>query len=204
MPGAFTTAMRALDAFNGAGILTYLNVCLQRDLVRGDGLYEMLDLARAMGVGAIQLLDPKPCGRYAGMNPSDLLTEVDRAMVMRFFKKTNQEDAYSGYPAVVYPTYFERAENFGCMMGGISQLAIDSSGNVNPCVFVPVSFGNIAREPIDEILKRMRSSMNGPVYKDCAANLLAPAIARERESGCGPFVPFDNVRAEWEGLIRAR
>ena len=68
--GAFDDAVRALRLFGDAGILTYVNACVTKDLARSDGLWRFYDLLHTLGVGALQLLEPKPCGGYAARRRS--------------------------------------------------------------------------------------------------------------------------------------
>lgn len=197
-PGAFANAVQALQAFSDAGVFTYTNLCLTREVIIDDGLYRYLDLARKLRVGVVHLLEPKPCGRYGSRAPADLLSEGDRDQVLGFFKEVNQAKRYAGHPPVAYHAHFERPENYGCQMGGVGHLSIDSQGDVNPCVFVPVSFGNIMREDLGVILDRMRAANPGPRYRECPAVSLSPAIAFHRQQTGRPVVRFGEVQSEWD------
>ncbi len=200
-PGAFADAVRALEAFSDACVFTYTNVCLTRELLADGGLYKYLDLARDLRVGVVQLLEPKPCGRYALRDPSELLAEEDRGKVRAFFRAVNGSRRFAGYPPVAYPALFERPENFGCLMGGLAHLAIDSRGEVCPCIFVPVSFGNILREDLDAIVARMRTVNARARYRECPAVVLGGAIGLHRTRTGRPVVHYDEFRTEWERLL---
>jgi len=58
-------------------------------------------------------------------------------------------------------------------MGGHAHFAIDGEGNVVPCVFLPVSFGNIRSEDVSAIYGRMRAAIPRPSHAGCAAALMA-------------------------------
>jgi MoaA/NifB/PqqE/SkfB family radical SAM enzyme len=101
-----------------------------------------------------------------------------------------------GYPAVYLPAYTESPQNLGCMMGGLSHLHIDSRGNVEPCVFVPVSFGNITDTSFTDIYRRMREAIPRPLHGRCPALQLADRVGFSPKSGTLPL-EFESVRAEW-------
>jgi MoaA/NifB/PqqE/SkfB family radical SAM enzyme len=178
--GAGAQALRALDALRDAGIFTYLNVCLTRGLVRGGRLPDLLELARRVGVGIVRLLEPRPVGGYAGRAMSDLFDSADRAAVVDFLKRANVEQRYAHHPLVAYPAYDEAPERLGCLMGGLGHLYIDSFGNVTPCVFVPLPFGNVQREPLGEIVARMRAAVPRPPRSECPAIRIAELLAERR------------------------
>jgi len=195
-PGAFANAVRALRMFGDAGILTFVNTCLTKDLVRGDGLQRFHDLLYTLGVGAVQLLEPKPCGGYGGRKVHTWFGAEERRATRAFFESTHRARVRRGYPAVYLPAYTEAPENLGCMMGGLSHLHIDSRGNVEPCVFVPISFGNITDTSFTDIYRRMREAIPRPLHGRCPALQLADRVGFGPKSGALPLA-FESVRAEW-------
>jgi MoaA/NifB/PqqE/SkfB family radical SAM enzyme len=198
--GAFDDAIRAIRLFGDVGILTYVNVCITKDLVRSDGLWRFYELLHGLGIGAIQLLEPKPCGGYAARQIDTLYGTQERRATMAFFEATHRWRKVRGYPAVYFPAYMEAPENLGCMMGGLSHLHIDSRGNVEPCVFLPVSFGNINNASFSDIYRRMRRAVPRPLHRRCPALELGERVGFSPETGNGLPVPFESVRAEWRRL----
>jgi MoaA/NifB/PqqE/SkfB family radical SAM enzyme len=198
--GAFDDAIRAIRMFGDAGILTYVNVCITKDLVRSDGLWRFYDLLNSLGVGAIQLLEPKPCGGYAARQINTLYGTQERRETMAFFEATHRSRHFDGYPAVYFPAFMEAPVNLGCMMGGLSHLHIDSRGNVEPCVFLPVSFGNINKASFSDIYRRMRKAVPRPLHRRCPALQLGERMGFSPEAGNELPVPFESVRAEWRRM----
>ncbi len=198
--GAFDDAIRAIRLFGDVGILTYVNVCITKDLVRSDGLWRFYELLHGLGIGAIQLLEPKPCGGYAARQIDTLYGTQERRATMAFFEATHRWRKVRGYPAVYFPAYMEAPENLGCMMGGLSHLHIDSRGNVEPCVFLPVSFGNINNASFSDIYRRMRRAVPRPLHRRCPALELGERVGFSPETGNELPVPFESVRAEWRRL----
>ena len=201
VPGAFETAIHACRIFLNAGIFTYLNTCLSPALVRSGGLYRLLELAGSLGVGIVRLLEPRPCGGYIDFEDRELFSEMDRQTTAAFHEAANTGIEYRNLPLVSYEAYIEHPERMGCRMGGLSHLAIDTLGNVLPCVFLPVSFGNIQEETFKTINKRMRAAVPQPVRKTCPAISLAPLIQEKSKILGGMPVPIDELRAEWQALF---
>jgi hypothetical protein len=72
---------------------------------------------------------------------------------------------------------------FGCTAGAIDRLYVGAGGEVQPCEFLNLSFGNVGEEPLDDILRRMRSHFQQPC-EDWLCCTQAAAIAQlVREHG---------------------
>ncbi len=61
----------------------------------------------------------------------------------------------SGRMTVNYLGHFEGPDHFGCN-AGTKMIYIDAFGEVSPCVFAPMSFGNVRERPLAEIWSDMR------------------------------------------------
>jgi MoaA/NifB/PqqE/SkfB family radical SAM enzyme len=200
-PGAFREAREALSAFSEAGLFTYLNTCLSKDLIRSDGLPKLLELARDLGVGAVRILEPRPCGGYFGQDPESLFSEQDRQQTEDFYEKANKGGRYADIPFIFYEMYLEAPQRLGCRLGGLSLFYIDSLGNVLPCVFVPVSFGNIMQEDFGTIWKRMREAAPQPLRAGCAAFKMAETIQVKQALGLPMPIPYAEIKKEWESCL---
>lgn len=201
VPGATAAAVRACRILAQEGIFTYLNTCMSPALVRSGGLPRLLELASSLGIGAVRLLDPISCGGYSGINADDLFSATDRRTAAEFHETANKDHAFRNLPLVSYEAYIEDPRRMGCRMGGLSHLAIDSQGNVLPCVFLPVSFGNIQRETFKAIYARMREAIPRPLRKACPAATLAPLLKEKAGSFDRMPVSIDSLRSEWEILF---
>ena len=70
---------------------------------------------------------------------------------------------------VNYLGHFEGAENFGCNAGA-KMVYVDAFGEVSPCVFLPMSFGNVREWPLAQILEDMRRHFPGEERCFCNKN----------------------------------
>jgi MoaA/NifB/PqqE/SkfB family radical SAM enzyme len=200
-PGAFEAATRALRLFAEAGILAYVNCTLTRDLMQDGGLERLHALARELGAGAMQLLEPKPCGAWAGTDLAAVYGPEERAAVGEFFEAAHRSARLAAGPVVYWPGDAESATNLGCMMGGLSHLHVDSRGHVEPCVFLPVSFGNVLEEGFATIYRRMREAVPRPLHARCPSLQLGERVGFDRSRQPQLPVPYDAVREEWRRLF---
>jgi MoaA/NifB/PqqE/SkfB family radical SAM enzyme len=199
--GAFEMAVYALKCFNEAGIFTYVNTCATKEFIYSGDLWKFYELIKNLNVNAIQLLEPRPYGGFFSENGNVLLTDSDRKILTNFFIEGNSNNRYRDYPLIYYVAYIEGPEKMGCTMGGLSHFYIDSLGNVNPCVFMPVTFGNILNEDFDTIYSRMRNDIPKPIHKACPSILMSN-ILRTKVTEGGKFpIPIEGVKKEWKEIL---
>jgi MoaA/NifB/PqqE/SkfB family radical SAM enzyme len=199
-PASFDEAVSALRAFHAAGVFTYTNTCMTPEFVRSGGFWKLIELARELGVGIVRLLEPRPCGGYSGASPEALFSESDRAAVTAMFIDANTTWKHRHLPLVAYEAYFELPDRMGCSMGGLSFFSIDSRGNVIPCVFLPVSLGNILDEDVRAIYDRMRAAVPRPLHRECPASSLARTIAGKTAEGAPLPVHVEQLGKAWPAL----
>ena len=195
--GAQEYAVKAIRYFQDAGVFTYVNTCLTKQLVRSGDLIAYFEWMKSLNVGIVRWLDPKPCGGYLDENPADLLSDEDREMIIDLYLHANSGATYKDYPMISYESVAEAPENLGCMMGGNSLLYIDSAGNVEPCVFLPVTFGNILREDFVSILEKMKSVIPGPIHTTCPSVLLNSQIRDLKKQGSSLPIPYEALAEEF-------
>ena len=122
----------------------------------------------------MHLLEPSPTGRLAG-HEDVVLNEADKQLLLKYQKDVAQDDSL---PILSCFLYLESPQAFGCG-AGLTHLYIDGSGEVCPCNFVPLSFGNISREPLIRILDRMGCFFCKP-RPSCVGKVLSGYIQSER------------------------
>jgi MoaA/NifB/PqqE/SkfB family radical SAM enzyme len=198
--GTFDQAVKALKYFNRAGLFTYVNTVVSKDLLQSGGLWKLYDLVKELNAGIFQIIEPRAAGAYLSKNIDTLFSHDDRQALVDFYIKGNTDKKYRDYPLIYYPSYLERSKHVGCRMGDLSHFTIDSSGNVNPCVFLPISFGNIMEEDVQDICRRMRRATPHTLQKKCPSLYLAKAINSKIEQGFGPPVPYSEIKEEFQRM----
>jgi MoaA/NifB/PqqE/SkfB family radical SAM enzyme len=192
--GSFTDAVNALRLFNEEGVLTYVNLCVSKAMLKADNLYAYYEFVKGLNVSMIQLLEPRPCGGYFNNGFEKWLGAEDKNKLIEFTRSGNQKRTFKNYPLIYYVAHIEGKDQLGCHMGGLSHFYIDSKGNVCPCVFFPIKYGNILEEDIISVYKRMRGNLPVPLKTECPSILLSEKC-REIYKDKKEFpVPFEQIQ----------
>ncbi|MCX6335468.1 MAG: radical SAM protein [Bacteroidia bacterium] len=199
--GAYEQAVRAIKCFRDSGIFTYVNFCPTKEIIRSGDIYKYLEMLKDLNVGIIRWLEPRPCGAFLDIDEKVLLNQEDKDFLTELYIKLNTSEEYEDYPLISYDAFSEAPCNMGCMMAGNSLLYIDSLGNVEPCVFLPVTFGNILNENFAIILDLMRKAVPMPLKTTCPSILLSTRIKSMKEAGKSLPVPYDDLKEEISALV---
>jgi MoaA/NifB/PqqE/SkfB family radical SAM enzyme/SAM-dependent methyltransferase len=147
---AYGIALDALEAAGAAGLYPYVVSVGTRELLDRTRFFDFLRHARDAGALEVHLLEPCPTGRLAGRGDVVLKPSERRRIVEYQHEVARREDL----PVLSTFAYLEGKDAFGCG-AGLTHLYIDGSGELCPCNLVPLSFGNVSLEPLDDILDRM-------------------------------------------------
>jgi len=149
--GAFREALRAIDVFLATpGLDVGVSAVLSREMIRNGETERFLEFLGGLGVHEAWLSEVKPASAPF-WNEDRLITENDRLTLTRLQDRANRRSGLT----VNYLGHFEGRENFGCT-AGCKMVYVDAFGEVSPCVFTPMTFGNVRERPLGEILAGMR------------------------------------------------
>ncbi len=152
-PGAFAAAMGAIEALEANQMLVGISTYISHFGMQKGSFYDMLALGERLGVQQLFVFDAVPTG--ALMHKEDwVLSRQEREDLKEMIKRQN---ANPEGPAIMGQSWVNSPEGFGCF-AGFYQLYVTAAGDVCPCDFTPISFGNIHDEPLQTIWDRMRSS----------------------------------------------
>ncbi|MHC4616506.1 MAG: radical SAM protein [Planctomycetota bacterium] len=208
--GAFQTALDALQRASRNGLYPYIVAVATHEFLQRERFWAFMKFAREVGALEVHLLEPSATGRLAGDNEA-VLDEADRGLILEYQTDVAHEDSL---PILSCFLYLESAQAFGCG-AGLTHLYIDGSGEVCPCNFVPLSFGNIMDEPLAGILERMGRYFCKP-RPSCVGRLLSRHIpseqlplgpeasaqlCEEHLPGVHPVPRFFEIRAEAQGQV---
>jgi len=157
-PGAFQQALRALKIARDSGFYTMLSTVATRPVVEQCLYLQLYEIAAEVGAHEHRLIEPMPCGKLAGADQATLLTPEHIREIRAFHIETNRRGKL---PKVCAFNQIESPEVFGCG-AGTQHLFIDSAGEVCPCDFTPLSFGNVTGEPLPRVWQRMNTAMGAP------------------------------------------
>lgn len=161
--GAFEQALRAVDIFKSVGgINVSVSSVLSRDMIREDRVPAFLSFLESLEIDEAWLSEVKP-SLAAFWDDRLVITESDRLNLVQLQDRYNA----SGKMTVNYLGHFEGKECFGCNAGN-KMVYIDAFGEVSPCVFTPLNFGNVQSGGLPDIISDMRHSF--PTEDSCFIN----------------------------------
>ena len=162
--GSFDTACRAMKLCKDHGLGLALNSVLSEQELRDGGLPHLMDLGKEMKADFIQLIHPKPCGGW--LEKTDEM-QADQGIQKLIVQQHLHYNSWrtTGYPSLASQVFEERKEGVGCTAGGIDRFYINAAGEVMPCEFLQISFGNVSEESFETIFERMRQAFPIPRLK---------------------------------------
>jgi MoaA/NifB/PqqE/SkfB family radical SAM enzyme len=161
-PGSFDIVRTAADLFGTVGITVVLNCCPSPELTAGDGIERIMQTARDWHCSFVQIIHGKSAGAWLGKDDEMIRA---RNMILRLqatHRAFNSPGRYEDYPSASVQVFEEAEEHLGCTAGGIDRFYLNADGEVQPCEFLNVSFGNIREESFRAIFARMRRYFRTP------------------------------------------
>jgi MoaA/NifB/PqqE/SkfB family radical SAM enzyme len=152
-PDAYVNAISAVREAHEAGLVVSLALCAIKAFVTEENLMEYAKLAKQLGVAFIQLLEPRAVGHYTGKNVD--LTAAQIQLLSGFYEKINLEQAYVGWPIVVFHGYHQRRA--GCSGAGDRFFYIDTDGDLHACPFCQKKKGSLLTGSLSEGLSCIKS-----------------------------------------------
>ncbi len=149
--GAFRQALKAIDIFQSVGgIQVGVSAVLSQEMIQHDQVEDFLYFLNELGIHEAWLSEVKP-SLEAFWDSKLVITEEDRLKLVKL------QDSYNsrGKMTINYLGHFEGKECFGCNAGS-KMVYVDAFGEVSPCVFTPISFGNVQTESLPEIFAGMK------------------------------------------------
>lgn len=198
---AWDTLEAGVKLCHESGIAVAMNTCLlQEDFYNGT-FERIMEKAKDFRACYIQIIKPKPAGGW--LEKEDL--ELSPQALEYIQRKVNQYNLlaeYADYPAISAQVIEEDPAVFGCTAGGTDRFYINAKGDLQPCEFLNISFGNIGRDNFEDIYQKMRScfSWAGDCYL-CEKNAkLIYRLFREKKLTSLPLPPelSAEVYGSWE------
>jgi MoaA/NifB/PqqE/SkfB family radical SAM enzyme len=149
--GAFQEALKAIDIFlSVGGIQVGVSAVLSREMIQNDQVEEFLHFLEGLDVHEAWLSEVKPSLEVL-LDNNLIITEDDRLKLVKLQDRYNA----GGKMTVNYLGHFEGKECFGCNAGN-KMVYVDAFGEVSPCVFTPLSFGNVQTGSLPAIFAEMK------------------------------------------------
>lgn len=158
-PGAWKNTMDAIELSHEVGIAVAFNACLSRDDFFNGTFEAVMDKAKELRGAIIQLIHPKSAGGWL-QGGSPAFSKEDIEHIKRRVHQYNNDKAYRDYPSISAQIVEEDSAHLGCTAGGVDRFYVNAQGDVQPCEFLNLSFGNVLEEDFDLIYDRMRRVFN--------------------------------------------
>ena len=153
--GAWQRALDFLHDCQEAGMLIGFNTVLTDEQIVNGGIDEIMSLAKEHNCDYIQLIHPKACGGWMGKFFDTALSQKAISIAKEAQLRYNSSSEPNS-PVLTAQVFEESPEMLGCCCGGIDRFYIGASGEVQPCEFVNISFGNLNDTPLETAYARMR------------------------------------------------
>lgn len=157
---AFDYALDALRNANKAGLYTMAQTVILKENLEEEKLLRLFALAKDNGAHEVKILEPILSGNLLTEKHLDnvLYSESDREKLIKIQHKANKR---SDLPKITTFAYTESEAKFGCGAGN-QHSYISASGELYPCDFVPMSFGNVKEESIKKLWVEMNNYIGKP------------------------------------------
>ncbi len=182
--GAFGTALQAIDIFKKVGIHVSVSSVVSKSMLSNHHVEKLIDFLISRGVHEAWLSEAKPA--VSGLWHADsIITESEQQQLIHL------QDAYNkgNKITVNYLGHFECGEHFGCNAGN-KMVYIDAFGEVSPCVFVPMTFGNVTEKSLDAVYSEMRTYF--PCESHCFINENCELL-KKHYKGESPICKEDSI-----------
>jgi MoaA/NifB/PqqE/SkfB family radical SAM enzyme len=189
---AWDTMIKGIDLCNHANIPVSFNTCISKEDFFNGQFEKIMERAKELNGCLLQLIKPKPAGGRMDKGV-EIITPADRTAILHKIHCYNHDRDYRSYPPISAQIIEESPEVFGCTAGGTDRFYINAKGDMQPCEFLNLSFGNIVQEDISTIYARMRACFEKP-GQTWLCEAYAPAI-REL-AGKGAILPLDPEKSK--------
>lgn len=152
VPNLYEKAMEGGQRAQEAGILVGVSTYATHESIADGSLEKLINITIEKGFKEITIFDCIPSGRFL-KDTKLILTDEDRRKIVGLYNKYHDGD----YPiGVVAQCKVNSPEGAGCF-GAYAQFYMTAYGDINPCDFNPISFGNIRELPIQILWNKMIS-----------------------------------------------
>ncbi len=158
--GLFEKVVASIKKCTEADIECHISSCLNKEMINNEYLQKMVDLAKSLQA-KVRLLFPVRTGRL--INSETEFNLEDKKKLRSFLEP--------GF-AYLEADFFDNKNNvFFCGSQVKKFIYITCYGDVQPCCYMPFSFGNIKNNSLKEILRKMwKHEIFNSITWDCPMN----------------------------------
>jgi len=155
---AFDVAVQAIENSLKNGFYTAVQLTVRKDFLNRKDMDKYIEFVNYLGAQEIRIAEPMPTGRLIKEKADIFLDKSEHELLKNYHIETNKN---KNLPKIAAFAYIEDKDFYGCG-AGIQHLYIDALGNLCPCDFTPLSFGNVHKEGFDVVYQRLRQQFSRP------------------------------------------
>jgi MoaA/NifB/PqqE/SkfB family radical SAM enzyme len=186
-------------------VITAVNCCPSSDMVISGGFKRLMELAKDLGCSYVQAIHGKSAGGWLGKTDAFNESEELISRLCGFHLTYNSGGRFHDFPSLSAQVFEESEEIFGCTAGGVDRFYLGADGELQPCEFLNISFGNVLKEDFQTIYSRMRSYFKKPGTRwlCCAEAAFIDRVIKENGLTRTP-VPWEITRTFIEAWDKGR
>ena len=138
------------------GLAVAFNTCLMQDDFYNGTFERIMEAVCDYKACLIQIIKPKPAGGWLEKKDIEFTSE-DLAYIKGRVNQYNLQKEFAKYPSISAQIIEEDKGVFGCTAGGTDRFYLNAKGDLQPCEFLNLSFGNIAVDRFEDIYQQMRN-----------------------------------------------
>ena len=162
---AFATAVKAIKIAVREDFCTSVIAVVPKEGVERQELFKLFSFAQSLGVKEVILKEPTRTGRLFTAGRDVFFDDAAKDRLVQIQREANQR--FSGMK-VSSEVHVADCTMLGCS-AGIQHSYISATGDLQPCDFVPLSFGNVREIPIRKLWVEMNTVLGKPKGK-CLAD----------------------------------
>jgi MoaA/NifB/PqqE/SkfB family radical SAM enzyme len=165
---AFQNSVDALQNCRKAGLYTMMQSVLRKEDISKKFLFDLFKFGKKLNVHEIRILEPIRSGKLFYTDQRDESIFFDKQTREKLIQLQFKINRKLRFPKMTTFAHTESDDKYGCG-AGTQHSYITPNGELLPCDFIPMSFGNVMEENVKELWKEMNEIIGLP-KSGCFAN----------------------------------
>lgn len=172
--GSYSKVLQAIKICEEERMPCVASIVVRRSLIKSGEFQEILKLAEKLRVQAIRLITPRPMG--------NLWDKEEEVLSMQ-----EKLEAKKLLGSIDLPVLGNGLDERVCGVAGLYSIFVSPYGEIQPCGYIPYSFGNVRSESINAIINRLlRHKMRSFIKSECGCAIQNPNFRKNYISCINP------------------
>jgi len=138
--GSFLQAVKVINLCRKNHIKCIVSTILTRDIINSGNLTVLLKFCEKFKLAGVRLTSPLPVGRWKSKS-NEIISDIEKKMAEHIINNHK------------IPLIGRGIKNGVCAATSNSAIFISPSGEIQPCGYIPYSFGNVLRNDIAHVIQ---------------------------------------------------